>query len=85
MKQCECANWCERDLRVYFLTGHNSVCPKGGDPLTAAYKLLKELTRGIECWAAEEDGEVYSECWPAYRKAKALEGIFLDDETKEPA
>lgn len=29
MEQCGCVNWCERDLRVQLLTGHNSVCGKG--------------------------------------------------------
>lgn len=77
---CECLTWCELDHRVAFLTGHHSRCPKGGSPLDATYALLKELTRGIECWAVEEDGEVYMDCWKAYRKAKALEGIFLPDD-----
>lgn len=81
--ECACQGWCEDDLRVQFLTGHHSRCPDGGNPLEAAFKLLKELTRGIECWATEEDGEVYADCWKAYRKAKALEGVFLPEESKQ--
>lgn len=76
---CECKNWCETDHKIAFLTGHHSRCPHGGNPLDAAYKLLKELTRGIECWAAEEDGEVYPDLWKPYRKAKALEGVYLPE------
>ena len=73
---CECQNWADLDLRVRLLTGHNARCQYGCDPLDAAFKLLKELTRGIECWAHEEDG--VPECvWDAYRKAKALQGVFL--------
>ena len=77
---CVCQNWAEHDPRIQFLTGHHSKCPDGGNPLEAAFRLLKELTRGIECWAQEEDGGVYIDCWKAYRKAKAVEGVFLPEE-----
>ena len=80
---CDCQNWADLDLRVRLLTGHHARCPHGGDPLEAAFKLLKELTRGIECWANEEDGEVYADCWKPYREAKALEGIFLPEEPEQ--
>lgn len=80
---CECQNWADLDLRVRLLTGHHARCPHGGDPLEAAFKLLKKLTRGIECWANEEDGEVYADCWKPYREAKALEGIFLPEEPEQ--
>ena len=49
---CDCQNWADLDLRVR---------------LDAAFRLLKELTRGIDCWKP-------------YRKAKALEGVFLPKE-----
>ena len=74
---CECQNWADIDPRIRLLTGHHARCHRGGDPLEAAFKLLKRLTRGIECWAQEEDGEVYPDCWKPYREAKALEGVFL--------
>jgi len=77
---CDCQNWADLDLRVRLLTGHHAHCPHGGNPLDAAFKLLKELTRGIECWAHEEDGEVFMDCWKPYRKAKALEGVFLPEQ-----
>lgn len=80
---CECQNWAELDLRVRLLTGHHARCPRGGNPLEAAFKLLKELTRGIECWAHEEDGEVFMDCWKPYREAKALEGVFIPEEPEQ--
>lgn len=75
---CECVNWCEIDHRVAFLTGHHSRCPKGGNPLEAAYALIKDLANGMDCWASDEDG-VHPDAWKAYRKAKALEGVYLPE------
>ena len=80
---CDCQNWADLDLRVRLLTGHHARCPHGGNPLEAALKLIKKLTRGIECWAHEEDGEVFMDCWKPYREAKALEGVFLPEETEQ--
>ena len=77
---CECQNWASLDpLRTSILTGHHPRCPHGPDRFDAACKLIHELALGIEMWAAEEDG-VYPDVWDAYRKAKALEGVFLPDE-----
>ncbi len=35
--------------------------------------LLRSLVRGIEEWAADEDG-VHGECWNAYQRAKVALG-----------
>ena len=79
---CECHNWADLDLRVRLLTGHHARCPHGGDPLEAAFKLIKELAQGIHVWAADEDG-VHPDAWEAYRRAKGLEGVFLADEEND--
>ena len=34
-------------------------------------RIITGLVRGIECWAADEDG-VHDDCWESYRKAKGL-------------
>lgn len=75
--ECVCVNWASTDpLRVSVLTGHHPRCPHAPDKFDAACKLIAELAYGIERWAAEEDG-VYPDVWDAYRKAKALQGVFL--------
>jgi len=78
--ECECINWaCANALGAHILTGHHPRCPRGGDPLKAALGLVADLAKGIERWASEEDG--VPDCvWEAYRKAKALQGVFLSED-----
>ncbi len=76
---CECVHWCSIDHRHVILTDHHENCPKGPKPFDKALELIAELARALELWGAQEDG-IYDEAWPAYRKAKALEGVFLPDE-----
>lgn len=80
---CECANWCSPDIRINILTGHHPSCDKGESVSFAAYRLIQDLARGMEAWAADEDG-IHPDAWTAYRKAKALEGVFLDASDDEP-
>jgi hypothetical protein len=78
-KQCECTTWCDDDLRVRLLTGHARGCQNAEQtPLNAALGLIAELAKGMEEWAADEDG-VHDRAWPAYRRAKALQGVFLSE------
>lgn len=72
---CECLHWCDMRPDIRFLTGHHENCPKRGDTMEAAKQLIAELVRGIELWAAEEDG-VYTSCWKPYKRAKAILGQF---------
>ncbi|MCB1771607.1 MAG: hypothetical protein KDJ31_18210, partial [Candidatus Competibacteraceae bacterium] len=37
------------------------------------HNLIYDLVRGIESWAADEDG-VHDECWKAYERAKQALG-----------
>jgi hypothetical protein len=73
---CECDNWCEINHTHRFLTGHHEGCPRSPKALDKALELIAALVRGMELWGAEEDG-IYPEAWEAYRKAKALQGVFL--------
>jgi hypothetical protein len=73
---CECVNWCEIDNTHRFLTGHHEGCPHTPKALGKALELIAALARGMELWGAEEDG-IYDGAWEAYRKAKALQGMFL--------
>lgn len=73
---CQCVNWCEINHTHRFLTGHHEGCPNSPEALGAALDLIAALARGMELWGAEEDG-IYPEAWEAYRKAKALQGVFL--------
>lgn len=82
MSDCECATWTTQDIRTYILTGHHENCPHRPSPLLAATELICELVRGIETWAADEDG-VHPAVWEAYRRAKALDGIIVYEESLE--
>ena len=73
---CLCVTWCEINHIHRFLTGHHEGCPHSPKALDKALELIAALARGMELWGAEEDG-IYPEAWDAYRKAKALQGVFL--------
>lgn len=73
---CQCVNWCEINHVHRFLTGHHEGCPHSPKALDKALELIAALARGMELWGAEEDG-IYPDAWEAYRKAKALQGVFL--------
>lgn len=81
-KKCECANWTQVDeyqFRHYMLTGHHENCPHRPKSIDKACELISELAKGMERWAADEDG-IHPDAWQAYRKAKFLEGVFLPEE-----
>lgn len=78
-KQCPCRYWCHTQLRHQLLTGHHDQCPHSPKPLDKALELIADLARGMELWAADEDG-IHAEAWKAYRKAKALEGVLLPED-----
>jgi hypothetical protein len=46
------------------------------DKLEAAVALISDLAKGIEAWAADEDG-VHDAVFEAYQKAKRMEGINI--------
>lgn len=65
MTECECKTWC-RDGRPP-LTEHHRNCPQRN--LEAeSLALVSALIKGIECWAADEDG-VHPDAWDAYCRA----------------
>ena len=74
--ECECATWCDLDIRIRMLTGHHENCKHGGSVLGAALALIDELAKGMESWAHDEDG-IHPAAWESYRKAKALVGVYL--------
>ncbi len=74
---CEvCSTWCHAGLTHVLLTGHHANCPRSPKALDAALDLIADLARAMELWGAEEDG-IYDGAWEPYRKAKALQGVFL--------
>lgn len=79
----KCDTWCCNDLRLRLLLGHHPNCPDvSKSPLVAAFELIAELAKAMEVWAHDEDG-VHPAAWPAYRKAKALENVFLPENPDE--
>ena len=75
--RCECQDWCDPDVKHRLLTGHHWNCPNGKSATKAALELISELAKSMEAWAADEDG-IHPEAWESYRRAKALEGVFLE-------
>jgi hypothetical protein len=73
---CECDNWCDLDPTHRFLTGHHDGCPHSPKAIDKALELIAALARGMELWGAEKDG-IYPGALEAYRKAKALQGVFI--------
>jgi len=81
---CECRDWCDADLRHRLLTGHHQTCAHSSSLRDSLYALVRELARGMEHWAHDEDG-IHPDAWEAYRKAKALEGVILpNDKLTQP-
>jgi len=82
MNDCQlCQNWAG-DIGHMMLTGHNENCPHGPTREDALLQLVRDLAAGMEAWAADEDG-IHHAAWDAYRRAKALSGVWLDD-SQEP-
>lgn len=73
---CVCVNWCDLSQVHRLLTGHHANCKHAPNVLDCALDLIKDMSYGMECWAADEDG-IHPDAWEAYRKAKALEGVIL--------
>ena len=67
---CECVNWCSHDVDMVILTGHHENCPHRKNS-KAILDFIKELVRGMEAWACEQDG-IHPDAYDAYLKGKAL-------------
>lgn len=74
---CECAGWARTDS---FIWTHHPVCALH-DPTADVLSYLRELVRGIEAWAADEDG-VHDACWDVYRRAKLVLGEPVKEATR---
>ena len=66
MGKCECADWGRSRGKV--ITQHHSCCPEY-DPEGDAKEVISALIRGIEAWAADEDG-VHPALYDADMKAR---------------
>ncbi len=76
---CEvCSTWCEIEHTHRLLTGHHENCPHSPKAIDAALGLIAELALGMERWGADEDG-IHDEAWEPYRRAKALQGVFVQE------
>lgn len=72
-KPCPCEFWCSTRLDIVLLTGHNENCVHSRDRLEKAEDMIRSLVRGIESWAAQEDG-IPDSMWDDFCKAKAVLG-----------
>ena len=76
---CECWSWANAggdDAAQQLLTGHHPQC-KQGDLRKSAFKLIADLAHALAVWGSEEDG-IPDFAWEPYRRAKALQGVFLE-------
>ena len=67
---CECWSWARPASSL--LTSHHPKCSKY-DLEAELVPIIRDLVKGIEVWASDEDG-VHYKCWDAYEKAKYLIG-----------
>lgn len=74
---CECQQWAWRIEPP--VTRHHPQC-KQYDLKNEAMALVRDLVKGMEAWAADEDG-IHREAWDAYKRGKVFVGQF--DWTKE--
>jgi hypothetical protein len=85
--ECDCKQWCDLSLRTRFLTGHHANCPKATiTEFQGAMNLIRALVKGMENWAADEDG-VHPDAWEAYKRGKAVIGEFNwkeDEHSNDP-
>lgn len=79
LQNCECQEWA-RDDNGILLTNHHPNC-KQYNPVGDALELIEELVKGIESWAADEDG-VHDAVWDAYYKARMVLGRPIDTWSK---
>lgn len=75
---CEvCGTWEDLDSTHRLLTKHHANCPNSPPFRQGVIELLKQLTHGMELWAADEDG-IHSAAWEGYCRAKAVLGEIVD-------
>lgn len=71
--QCDCLTWGSENIMHSLLgNGHHERCPHHV-PHVGALDIIRDLVRGMEEWAHDEDG-VHPEAWKAYQQAKLLLG-----------
>jgi hypothetical protein len=68
----ECIYWARSDSRL--ITVHHPDCPNYNLEEEVA-DILRALVKGIEEWAADEDGVHYL-CWDAYQNALLMLGRY---------
>ena len=64
---CKCAMWGRDNSGTQLYLTHHPNCDQY-HPEEEIRELLQQLIKGIEAWAADEDG-VHPDCWEAYRRA----------------
>lgn len=57
------------------MTGHHEACPQRGSIVKAAQTIIAALVKGMENWAADEDG-IHPDAWEAYKRGKVAIGQF---------
>lgn len=72
---CECQNWCDVRPDIRMITGHHGACPKRGSIVKGAQAIIAALVKGMENWAADEDG-IHPDAWEAYKRGKAAIGQY---------
>lgn len=79
-----CENWACVDIRTRLVLGHHPGCPElhKKSLFDGCLDLIAELAKAMEVWSRDEDG-IHPAAWPAYRKAKALQGVFLPENPDE--
>ena len=71
-KPCDCQNYCHSGQPP--ILRHHYACNKYR-PISEMLEIITDLVKGIQNWAADEDG-VHHDCWKAYSRAKICIGQY---------
>ena len=82
-KDCECKTWASDDIGLDAVLGHHHNCPRVSPSFAVGTlrNLIRDLCRGMDAWA-QDCGGVHPAVWDAYRRAKLLGGVFVDDKER---
>ena len=64
---CECNEWGRDNRGSVLILTHHPNC-RSYKPEPECRELMLNLIKGVELWAADEDG-IHPACWKAYRNA----------------
>jgi hypothetical protein len=83
---CKCSYFAQDGQLLMLGHLHHPGCEYAdGSRERVAAKIIRDLVKGIDNWAADEDGDVHADCWKAYKAARYAIGDPVVDSDEAPA